>query len=202
MAKDYKNTKSAEHQASQQIPGWLWLFTGLLIGLFMALLIYLQGYGKSDAKVMTGQDEKSTGPLGAVTAVEKKSMATGVNEHSNFEFYQVLKHDRVVVSGEDSSGRLPSQKITSPSPPPVIEQSTKQQVFILQAGSFRRYADADQRKANLALLGIQSRIQKVVIKDNQVWHRVHVGPYGDVAQINEMRALLHSKKIDTLLMRI
>jgi len=129
-------------------------------------------------------------------------MATGVNEHSNFEFYQVLKHDRVVVPSEDSNGRLPLPKITRPSPLPMIASSTKLPVFILQAGSFRRHADADQRKASLALLGIQSSIQKVVIKDNQIWHRVQVGPYDDVAQINEMREFLHSNKIDTLLMRI
>jgi len=201
MAKDYKNTKSVRHQSARQIPGWLWLSTGLLIGLFVAFLIYLQTYVKSDAKAATVPHEKATNPLGSAKAVEEKSMAEGINDHSSFEFYQVLKHDRVVVPNEEPKVQRPVQKTIHP-PPRVIEKSTKHQVFILQAGSFRRYIDADQRKATLALLGIKSIIQKVVIKDNQTWHRVRVGPYDDVAQINEMRALLHSKKIDTLLMRI
>jgi len=63
MAKDYKNIKSAGHQSPKQIPGWLWLFTGLLIGVFMAFLVYLQSDGKNDAKVEAVQGEKATGSL-------------------------------------------------------------------------------------------------------------------------------------------
>ncbi|MGI9311780.1 MAG: SPOR domain-containing protein [bacterium] len=49
--------------------------------------------------------------------------------------------------------------------------------YMLQAGSFRREADADRRKATLALQGIVSTIQKVSIQGRGDFFRVRLGPY-------------------------
>ena len=46
---------------------------------------------------------------------------------------------------------------------------------MLQAGSYKNFADADRVRAQLALQGIESKVQKVTV-DNDTWHRIRIGP--------------------------
>jgi cell division protein FtsN len=71
----------------------------------------------------------------------------------------------------------------------------------LQAGSFTTYADADRRRAQLALQGIESSIQKIKI-DNKTYHRVRIGPTSDLDQLNLLRSRLRAAKIDALRIRL
>ena len=52
--------------------------------------------------------------------------------------------------------------------------------YYLQAGSFRRFEDADRVKAQLALLGVVAGVQRVTINGGETWHRVRVGSYNFV----------------------
>jgi len=72
---------------------------------------------------------------------------------------------------------------------------------ILQAGSFAEVADADRRRAELALLGIESRIQHVSI-DDKSYHRVRIGPMNDLDELNLVRAQLRQAEIDVLRIRL
>ena len=74
-------------------------------------------------------------------------------------------------------------------------------VYILQAGSFTRYADADRRKAQLALLGIESTIQRISI-DDQTYHRVRIGPISNLEQLNQNREQLRQAEIEVLRIRV
>ncbi len=56
-------------------------------------------------------------------------------------------------------------------------------------------------KANLAMLGVASRIQKVTI-DDSTYHRVRVGPIADLDEVNSMRRKLYDAKIEILLIRL
>jgi cell division protein FtsN len=55
-------------------------------------------------------------------------------------------------------------------------------------------------KANLALLGVEADIQTVTV-DNNIWHRVRVGPYADLVELNRVRERLTRNQIDTVLLR-
>jgi cell division protein FtsN len=70
--------------------------------------------------------------------------------------------------------------------------------YILQAGSFRRAEEADTLKANLALLGVEADIQKVTV-DNNTWHRVRIGPYANLDELNRMREKLARNRIERCL---
>ena len=48
---------------------------------------------------------------------------------------------------------------------------------MLQAGSYQNKKDADRLKAELALKGHQSQIQKVTIQGRGDFYRVRLGPY-------------------------
>jgi cell division protein FtsN len=82
--------------------------------------------------------------------------------------------------------------------PRAVEQPGR---YVLQAGSFRTLSDADRRQASLALLGVESSIQRVAIEDD-VYHRVRIGPVEDLGQLNEIRRRLRDARIETLLMQV
>ena len=78
--------------------------------------------------------------------------------------------------------------------------------FILQAGSFKTLSQADQMKANLALLGVQAKIQSVTIDNDTTgattWHRVRLGPYDNLGEMNKIRSRLRRNNIDALLLKL
>jgi len=83
----------------------------------------------------------------------------------------------------------------------VVEAVQKSGTYVLQAGSFAQLADADRRRAELALLGIESRIQHVSI-DERSFHRVRIGPTDDLDKLNRIRNQLRQADIDVLRIRL
>ena len=73
--------------------------------------------------------------------------------------------------------------------------------YVLQAGSFSTASDADRLQASLALLGIESRVQRVTI-DDDVYHRVRIGPITDLEKLNRIRRQLHDAHINAMLMKV
>jgi cell division protein FtsN len=71
----------------------------------------------------------------------------------------------------------------------------------LQAGSFGNADDAERQRANLALLGVESRVQRVSI-DDRTFHRVRIGPIDELAELNSVRARLREADVDFLVMRM
>ena len=108
-----------------------------------------------------------------------------------FDFYDILPQYEVVVP-EVETAAGPSARAK-----PVDEPGS----YVLQAGSFGAAADAEKLKANLALLGIESRVQKVAI-DDDVYHRVRIGPITDLDKLNRIRRQLHDAHINAMLMKV
>jgi len=74
-------------------------------------------------------------------------------------------------------------------------------VYVLQAGSYRNQADADRVRAQLSLQGIDAKVQRVAV-DNDVWHRVRIGPISDLAELNRVRKQLQAADVDGLVIRV
>jgi cell division protein FtsN len=70
----------------------------------------------------------------------------------------------------------------------------------LQAGSFRQREDADRRRAELLLLGLEPRVEEAT-GDNGRWYRVYLGPYDSRAKMARARSLTAGQDIDTLLLK-
>lgn len=92
-----------------------------------------------------------------------------------FEFYKILPG-----AEEAAPGAKPEQK---PAPPPP------EQLF-LQVGAFTNPSDADNLKAKLALLGLEAQVLPVSIPDKGTVHRVRIGPYTRVDDMNSARTQL------------
>ena len=70
----------------------------------------------------------------------------------------------------------------------------------LQAGAFRSPADADDRKAQLNLLGQTAVVQRVQT-GGLLLHRIRVGPFANQAELDRAREFLKSNGIDSIPMR-
>lgn len=73
--------------------------------------------------------------------------------------------------------------------------------FLLQAGSFRRQADADRLKGNLALRGLEARVESAAV-GGQTVYRVRIGPYGSLDQVNQIRRELADDGIEAAAVRM
>jgi cell division protein FtsN len=182
MARDYKQRRRPRKQPT---PAWVWLLTGLTLGLAVALVVHLR-HASTDSP---GAPVATRAAKPASQQAEEAAELEPAPE-SGFDFYTMLPGLEVVVPEEES------RKSGSVTPKPELAPGR----YWIQAGSFRRYQDADRRKAELALLGLGSSIQAVTL-EGQTWHRVRIGPLPDSAQAESTRRRLAEAGIGALAVR-
>jgi cell division protein FtsN len=114
-----------------------------------------------------------------------------VEAPDRFEFYDSLPQAEVPIAEDGTS---PSAGISLP---PVVAAGT----YVIQAGAFPEFADADAVKARLALLGIVAEIQSAEA-DGHRFHRVRIGPIDDLDKLNRLRARLRQNSIEFMLIPV
>jgi cell division protein FtsN len=186
MARDYKQRRRARKQPT---PGWIWFLSGLTLGLAVALFIHLR-----HATTAPPAEPVATRAVKPASQQAEESAELEQPAESGFDFYTMLPGLEVVVPEEET--RASAGGAGSSTPAPQLAPGR----YWIQAGSFRRYQDADRRKAELALLGLASGIQAVNL-DGQTWHRVRIGPLSDAAQAEATRRRLAESGIGALAVR-
>jgi cell division protein FtsN len=167
---------------------------GLAIGLSVALAIYINGRN-ARAPLQPVAREAASLSEGVETAappqVENVPAGSGEPPKPRFDFYNMLPNFEVIIPEQepDVSTDTAVQAVVEPG------------IYVLQAGSFTQHADADRRRAQLALQGIESTIQRVTI-DDKTYHRVRIGPIEDLEQLNVVRSRLREADIDVLRIRL
>ena len=127
----------------------------------------------------------------APRTMEYREEPTPEPSESRFTFYNMLPNFEVIIPEQEPDVEVDAR------PQAVIEPG----LYVLQAGSFSSFADADRRRAELALHGIESSIQRVTI-DNKAYHRVRIGPTDDLDELNILRSRLRAARIDVLRIRL
>ena len=166
----------------EEAPGWVWMLFGLSLGLIVAFAVYLRGQ-EAGAPVPSPRVAQPA-PTPAETPVQEPP-------ERSFDFYEMLPQFEVVIPDLEPAER--ERAIAR-----AVEQPG---LYMLQAGAFTVLADADRRQANLAMLGVESRIQRVTI-DDDVFHRVRAGPYDNLGQANEIRRRLRDARIESILVKV
>jgi cell division protein FtsN len=181
-------------------PGWIWLLVGLLVGLGLAWYLFAKGYIPQPAAETVEAEARA--PSDAAEA-EEIAPARQEPKKSRYDFFTVLPEMEVVVPEADLNERSraqtraeSSQDANTTAPPPTADADQ----YLLQVGSFRAAGDAEQMKAQLALLGISARVQSVTVND-AAWHRVRVGPVNGARQAEAMRRRLADNGIESLVMK-
>ncbi|MEM7281806.1 MAG: SPOR domain-containing protein [Pseudomonadota bacterium] len=173
--------RTGRRKTDKSAPNWAWLLVGLGLGLLVAWVLQIRSAPKPQAPTPQIAEQK---------AEPEKSKPPIEQPDERFDFYDMLPDFEVVIPEKELDVRrdVPGETVTD------------RGSYILQTGSFQNFTDADRMKARLALLGLESTIQRVSI-DSQTWHRVRIGPLTDLDKLNEFRRRLWDDNIQFIVVR-
>jgi len=163
--------EAAEPRSSSWVRSY---FAGLLSGVFLCFLGYLYTLPAGDAP--------APGPEAATVA-----SVPAEPPKPRFDFYTML----------------PEQTLDGPVEPADVANpptSAATESYLLQAGSFRQREDADRRRAELLLLGLQPNVE-ASDSDTGHWFRVYLGPFNSHTEVTRAKSLMAAQDIDTLLLK-
>jgi cell division protein FtsN len=184
MPRDYKHAKRRSSDGSG-LSGIAGFVMGLAAGLAVALAVYLYDRRpQTQAALQSAPVMRDEAPESANAAASSQAPET------QFDFYEMLPKYEVVIPEQNEAPARPGSG-------PAVKPGA----YILQAGSFRNPADADRRRALIAMQGVESTIQKVTI-GKDTWHRVRVGPITSQKKLEETQSKLRQAQVEALLIRV
>ncbi|MEM7540963.1 MAG: SPOR domain-containing protein [Pseudomonadota bacterium] len=190
MARDYKNTPRPNSKKNQKPGSWLSFISGLGLGLVIAIFVYLWGAALPPPPQIIQKSGVYDIPIDESPNATKPPSSVALPK-PKFDFYKILPQMEVrVPDWEISPEKAATQSALAPG------------TYVLQVGSFKKFQDADRAKAELALEGITATIQRVVINGQDIWFRVHVGPFSQEQDLLETRTRLIEHGRDFILLRI
>ena len=202
-------TRETKQKPERRVKGVSWmslvvgLFSGLVIGLAIAFAVawYVN-------KMPNPFAQKANGTTAARPEVAKPGPAAvepparpQPRIDTKAEPKPAVKGEAKVAKAEEEKPRFDFYKILPGSEEPLSDRDLKRaeqksttagakDVYFLQAGAFQNAADADNMKARLALMGMEASIQTAAIPDKGMLHRVRVGPFGSVDELNKVKTTL------------
>src|SRR6185437_15254161 len=134
-------------------------------------------------------------PSGSASSPRSASGGAGA-QAQQYDFYRMLPSFKVPVPHDDER----SSRAPPPSGPSRPERTAGSgPAYLLQVGSYRSSAEADQVRARLARAGISAQVQHVV-EGSRSWNRVRIGPLSD-AELARVREQLRTANISALVIR-
>jgi cell division protein FtsN len=166
--------------------GWLLLLIGVGIGVVGVMLTQLLAHRADSRSGLTNLFSSMRRPAPVV----EKPPEPAKPPKPTFDFYTILPETETVLPDWSAKGKPPRTK------------PEKGVSYILQAGSFAGYDEADQLKARLALAGMVAQIQKVTIEGKGTYHRVRLGPYESIDQLDSAARQLQKLGIRAIRLKV
>ena len=185
-ARDYKTRRGK----AKGFSGWLGVLWGLGLGLAVAGIVYIKDH-RPDAQIQKAVKAEKKKTHGIEPADTDAGDAAPESPAKSYAFYDQLPKFEVVVPEKEKDVR--------PDIKPAPE--TRRGTYVLQAGSYKNFADADRVRAQLALQGVESKVQKVSV-DSDTWHRIRIGPISKLDELNRLRGILRKADVDVLVIRV
>ena len=86
-------------------------------------------------------------------------------------------------------------------PPPIPLSGIDPFIYFVQVGAFARTEDAEQQRAKLAIIGIESKVTERE-QNGRTVYRVRVGPFGRKAEADSVKDKLADAGVDSALVRV
>ncbi len=134
---------------------WIWLSLGLIIGLFVAFILFL------DQNIVNSARQQA--PAGNSQSNQVKPI---------FDFYKVLPERTMDIP--DAGESQPN----IPNTPDKKNSVAGGGSFIMQAGSFQKMQDAERQRIELTLKGFEPKIATASVKGIN-YYRVELGPFNE-----------------------
>jgi len=166
---------------------WREFGTGLAVGLSLSVCVLIwQNYREKTAAASAAETPKPE-PRQSAAAADSEDAP------KSFDFYDRLPNFEVVVPEKDRE--VSRERDNTPA------TITRPGMYVLQAGSYRKQEEADRTAAQLKKQGIDANVQRVAV-DDDVWHRVRIGPISDLTELNRLRTRLRAADLDAMLIRV
>ncbi|TWC14808.1 MULTISPECIES: SPOR domain-containing protein [unclassified Pseudomonas] len=207
--------------AKKPIPGWLWMAIGLSVGAFIVFLMKLEPGQGDDVKRVKQEQQKAT----RIAEANKTPPSPAQPVKPKYDFYTLLPESEVIVPPDAvpektlPTPQVPATPVTpaeaakidtaraqaalagiTPPPAPPVQKAAPVTKFFLQAGSFRKEADADKVRAQIILQGQSVSVESGTVKD-ETWYRVMVGPFSNREELTKAQKQLASSGFSNLLLQ-
>lgn len=187
-------------QQEKLIPTWLWMIFGVLLGLSLAVLLYLwQPWQPANRPI------DSTQPTSTSNQTDEEET------NKEYQFYDLLPKQQVTPVPNEAVPTTPATQpnsniIVAPTPeqntanadPAEIGITPAAPEYILQVNSYKNPDDADARRAEILLVGLPADVRQSSLSDGTVWFRVVSGPFTSKAEALNAQHLLQDSGIDSL----
>lgn len=206
MSRDYKPAPARPKRSSKGSPFLSGLLVGLVlgVGLSVGVTVFIQRgdspFTNKNEKVAPDPSVEST-DTPAKEKVTKNQAPNALPKDDNngkenaekhrFDFYDILPGSENQVTEQEIKPKEADAET------PVINET-----YYLQIGSYQTEEEADNMKAKLALQGIEALVQTAEVPDKGVWHRVRVGPFTELDQMNKTRSDLDTNGYKTDLIKV
>jgi cell division protein FtsN len=167
------------------------LACGLAVGLAVAAGVYIKDHRPDAPSVRLAKADKKKRGNEQPPDAEGADSGSGDDAARSYDFYDRLPKFEVVVPEKEKDVRPDLRAVPE----------TRRGTYVLQAGSYKNFVDADRVRAQLALQGVESKVQKVSV-DSDSWHRIRIGPISDLDQLNRLRTILRKADVDVLVIRV
>ncbi len=164
-------------------PGWAWLLAGIIIGIFISFLVYLREFAPHNLPPEQTQMAPITQPV-------EKTTENVLKVSDRFDFYDILPGHEIKIPAKN--GKAEKEK--------PLEVTVKGR-YLLQVGLFKSKKKAKGLKNYLLSLGMPTKITPAPFSATESGYRVQVGPFSDLAKLNNTRALLSSNNISAILLK-
>ena len=197
MTRDYrKRVEPKQKPQKPPVPAWVPFFYGFLLGAVVVALGWVVLTPPGTPLVIpdyltAGNDAKEQG------SNSKAKQAEPEPQRPRFDFYKILPEMEVVIGDDETI--IPVMDEEQSAAPAELNGKNS---YRLQVGSFKKMADADRQKARLALLGLEAEIQKVNIRQGDVYYRVMTPPVTSKKQLNSSSSMLKKNGINSLVVRV
>lgn len=177
MTRDYKPNQRQAKSSGGSSPFLTGFLLGLLIGVVgtVALTLYLRNhsmFAQQDANQVAESNKTSQHSVSETEVAPNSEEGKTLQDPNKFDFYSILP---------ETESKVTEQEVKN-------NTTIKQDSYFLQVGAFPNESDADNMKAKLALQGFESVVQSAEVPDKGIWHRVRIGPFTQVEQINKIRS--------------
>jgi cell division protein FtsN len=196
------------------------LFVGIALGLGLAAAVafYVMRAGNPYQPAVTGSAREP----GKEASKGNRAEPAGTDK-PRFDFYKILpgvEEPKVQVKAPErpaadraaadhaaatdkTIGKIEERPAAAPDraaePVPRAPKATER--LWLQAGSFSTEGDAENMKAQLALSGIEAKLQQATLPDKSVRFRVRVGPYDNIDEAARVKSDLAKRGFDATVIK-
>lgn len=215
MSRDYKSRSTTNK--NRRSGG---LFSGLIIGYILGLasaigvwLFISQAPSPylNESQTTLNQPAEKAAPTIQPNSKSTEKTQVAENKKQRFDFYNILPgieepdSELFIEPTPTAPAASPTTPTKTPPPPSLPPAKTANMTssesvrYYLQAGSFSSRDAAERRKAELALLGIIATVITQKSGENAATHRVQIGPFSKMEELDRIRGSLQSNGITTSL---